>query len=186
MASAGERSISVHRPTLAFWGIRSLALQGLLVVAAVALPVAAHLTGAPVRVLLPMHWPVILAGLVYGWRGGMLAGLLAPSASFALSGLPTPLILPAMTVELFCYGFITGLLRERFGWNPFVSVAVALVLGRIAFVIAVVLGGAVTANYLVYVKAAFLPGLAAAVGQVALLPLLGNWWVRQAQRGSEG
>ena len=36
--------------------------------AAVALPALCHLTGAPVTVLLPMHWPVIAAGLFCGWR----------------------------------------------------------------------------------------------------------------------
>jgi len=176
---------SVPRPTLAFWEIRSLAFQGLLVGLAVALPVAAHLTGAPVRVLLPMHWPVILAGLVYGWRGGALVGLMAPSASFVLSGLPAPTILPAMTAELFCYGFATGLLRERFGWNPFASVAVALVLGRAVFVCVAAIGGVAAANYLGYVKAALLPGVPAALGQILLLPLAGNWWVKRAHRGGD-
>lgn len=185
MASASERSIYIHRPTLAFWEVRSLAFQGLLVGLAVALPVVAHLTGAPVRVLLPMHWPVILAGLVYGWRGGALVGLLAPSASFVLSGLPAPLIIPAMTLELFCYGFITGLLREHFRWNPFASVTIALVLGRVAFVAVIVFSGTVTTNYAGYVKAVLLPGLAAAFGQLVLLPLIGDWWIKQARRGAK-
>ncbi|RLB05283.1 MAG: hypothetical protein DRG50_07465, partial [Deltaproteobacteria bacterium] len=126
MNNYNERAISVQQPTLAFWKVRAFLFQGLLVAAAMLLPVVAHLSGAPVRILLPMHWPVILAGLVYGWRGGALIGLVAPTVSFLFSGLPLPRILPAMTIELFTYGFFTGLFRERFRWNPCASVAVAL------------------------------------------------------------
>jgi len=151
----------------------------------VGLPVLAHLSGAPVRVLLPMHWPVILAGLVYGWRGGALTGLLAPSVSFLISGLPLPIILPAMTAELFTYGFVTGLFRERFRWNPFGSVAIALVLGRVAFIFAVVFGSATATNYLEYFKVALLPGFFAGIAQIVLLPFLSSWWARQEQRSSK-
>jgi hypothetical protein len=85
-----------------------------------------------------------------------------------------------MTIELFIYGFLTGLFRERFHWNSFISVAVALILGRVAFVIAIVLGDAVTMNYLEYFKVALLPGLAAGASQIALLPFIGSWWIKKS------
>jgi len=172
---------------LAFWEVRSLIFQALLVTAAVVLPAFAHLAGAPVRIILPMHWPVILAGLVYGWRGGAVAGLLSPTVSYYVSGLPLPGILPAMTAELFIYGLVTGLLRERFRFNPFVSVTLALIIGRIAFVLTVLsslgisVGSWRSGNYMQYFSAALLPGLAAAAGQIILLPLVANWWMKREQ-----
>lgn len=173
---------AVRKTVLSFWGVRAFLFQLLLITAAVALPVFAHLTGMPVRILLPMHWPVILAGLVYGWRGGALIGFFAPAVSFLISGRPLPEILPAMTLELFTYGFMTGLLREHFRLNSIASVLIALVLGRTVFIISTSLLSAVSANYLQYIKTALLPGLAAGLGQIVLLPFLAGWWVKQGQK----
>ncbi|MCK4321747.1 ECF transporter S component [candidate division WOR-3 bacterium] len=181
MSNYNERVISIPKPTLEFHEVRAFLLQGLLVTTAILLPAVAHLLGVPVRILLPMHWPIILAGLVYGWRGGALTGLLAPILSFLISGRPLPIVLPAMTIELFAYGFFTGLFRERFRWNPIASVAVALILGRVAFIIAAVLSGYVNKNYLEYLKVALIPGFAAATAQIILLPLLGSWWVKKGK-----
>jgi niacin transporter len=182
MPNYSDSTIPLSKPTLALWGVRAFAFQALLICAAVVLPVAAHLSGAPVRILLPMHWPVILAGLVYGWRSGALIGFLAPIVSYLLSGFPLPHILPSMTLELLTYGLGAGVLREVLHLNPFISAAIALLLGRIVFILSVLLSGAVAANQLEYFQAALLPGLVAAVCQIALLPLLAEWWIRQEKR----
>lgn len=181
MHGHNQPTMSVESTTLVFWGIKSLIFQALLIGAAVMLPAVAHLYGAPVRILLPMHWPVILAGLVFGWRSGALVGLLSPIASYLISGLPLPAILPAMTVELFAYGFVAGLLREKLRFNPFLSVILALIIGRIVFALTVYLGFAASGNYMQYFKAALLPGLFAAIGQIILLPIIANQWVKKTQ-----
>ena len=183
MSDCNESAMSLDKPTLTLSGVRAFLFQVSFIGAAVALPSLAHLTGAPVRYLLPMHWPVILAGLAYGWRGGALTGLLAPVTSYLLSGLPSPVILPSMTLELLIYGLVTGFLREQTRLSSFLSVTVALVAGRIVFVASLLLGNVVTADHSAYFRAALLPGLVAALCQIAFLPLLGKWWVRQ-ERGS--
>jgi hypothetical protein len=182
MSNYNETAIILSKPTLPLTGFRAYIFQITLVGAAVILPLIAHLSGAPVRYLLPMHWPVILAGLVYGWRSGALTGFLAPIISYSISGFPFPGILPSMTLELLTYGLVAGFLRERITLNPWLSVAIALVAGRAVFIGFVLLGNVVTSNHLEYFQAALLPGLTACVGQIALLPLLANWWVRQEQR----
>ncbi len=179
MSNYNESVISLNKPTLALTSIRAIIFIMLLTVAAVILPLVAHLSGAPVRLLLPMHWPVILAGLVYGWRAGLLTGLLAPIVSYFLSGLPPIIILPAMVVELMTYGLVTGLLREVLRINPFISVAIALTLGRIVFMISVLLSSTVITNYVTYFSATLLPGIFAALFQIALLPMFAKWWIRQ-------
>lgn len=179
MTTFNQSAIALDKPTLALSGIRAITFQVLLIAAAVILPVVSHLSGAPVRFLLPMHWPVILAGLVYGWRAGILTGVLAPVVSYVLSGFPLPNILPSMMVELLTYGLVTGLLRELVRLNPFFSVAIALVLGRFVFVLSVLLGNSVATNHLEYFQAALTPGIIAAILQIALLPFLAKWWIRQ-------
>lgn len=182
MSNYNQSAISLSRPTLPLSGLRAYAFQVSLIGAAVILPLIAHLSGAPVRYLLPMHWPVVLAGLVYGWRSGALTGFLAPIVSYFISGFPLPSILPSMTLELLTYGLIAGFLRERTALNPWLSVAIALVAGRTVFIASVLLGNVVTTNHLEYFQAALLSGLIAGLGQIALLPILANWWVRQEQR----
>jgi len=161
-------------------GVRALVTQAVLVAATVALPVLAHMTGAPVRLLLPMLWPVLFAGLAYGWRMGVLTGLLAPLASFLLSGFPMPPVIPAMTIEMAVYGFAAGVLVQRFRWNTFAAVAIALAAGKLAFLpLAVATGW--TANegtFVNYLWVAMGPGLLGGLLQIALLPLMVRVWVR--------
>ncbi|MCK4593021.1 ECF transporter S component [bacterium] len=157
------------------WGAL-LANLGLLA-SALILPAVAHLLGAPVRWFLPMHWPVVLAGLVYGWRGGLAVGALAPLVSFALSGMPPLAILPVMVVELAVYGFLAGFLRERLSWSGYLSAGLALVTGRLVYMGLVALLAPHTGGYWSYIASALLPGTTAGAGMFLLLPPLSRRWV---------
>ena len=156
----------------------------LLLGAAFVLPALAHWAGVPGRVWLPMHWPVIFAGLCYGWRSGALIGLAAPGVSFLLSGMPPPMVLPAMTAELAAYGFCAGLCRARLRWNAFAAVAAALVAGRLVFLGIRLATGSLVGPFAESARAALLPGLPAALGQLVLVPLAVGGWVRRESRRS--
>ena len=179
-----ETDVGVAGPvTLPDLGLRAVSTQAvLLALSAAVLPAVSHLAGLPVRWLLPMHWAVLLAGLTYGWRAGVAIGLLAPSASFLLSGMPLPHILPAMTVELAAYGFVAGFARQTWRFGGIASAAVAIIAGRAVFVAMALATGAATPAVPVYLKAALLPGLVAAVAQVLLLPVVAGWWIRRESR----
>ncbi len=177
---------AIRSLTLPFWGVKAVTVQLLLLVSAsFLLPALAHASGLPVRTLLPMHWPVLLVGLCYGWRSGLLVGLAAPALSFAISGLPPFYMLPAMTIELAAYGFLAGFFREhvRFGW--LLSTGLALVGGRLVFLGFVFALGAVSTPFAEYLKAAMLPGLLGATAQLILLPLIAGWWVRSEKADRE-
>jgi len=181
VASVGR--VARPRLTLPGLGVRALSAQGLLLAAAgFLLPAAAHATGLPVRVLLPMHWPAPLVGLCYGWRSGALAGFAAPGLSFVLSGMPYPPMLPPMTLELAAYGFLAGFFRERLRWSAAWATALALAGGRLLFLALVVVTGATGGALAPYLKAAMLPGLAAGLAQVLLLPSIARWWVARESR----
>lgn len=179
-------AVGAEALTLPFGTVRGALTTGLLVCVAVALPVVAHRAGLPVRYLLPMHWPVLLAGLVYGWRSGTLVGAAAPGVSHLLSGYPLPHILPAMTLELATYGLVVGWLRERRGWNGVAATAVALVVGRAVFSVAVLVGVTGLGPLPAYFAAALLPGLAAAALQVGILPFAARGWVAWSRRQGRG
>ncbi len=182
MSSYNQSAISLCKPVLLLSGFRVYAFQFSLIGASVILPLIAHLSGAPVRYFLPIHWSVFSAGFIYSWRSGASTGFLAPILSYFISGFPLPSILPSMTLELLTYGLVAGFLRERTAMNPWLSMVIALVVGRTVFITSVLLENVVTTNHLEYFQAAFLPGLIAGLGQIALLPMLANWWIRHEQR----
>jgi hypothetical protein len=164
--------------TLPASGTQAISIQIVLLFAAsFVLPAAAHATGLPVRMLLPMHWPVILAGLCYGGRSGAVVGLSAPILSFLLSGMPLPHILPSMTIELAAYGLLAGFARGYLKLNWFAATAVSLIGGRIVFLAIVFTTRAVPESFLGYLQVAMLPGIWAALAQLILLSIGASWWV---------
>jgi predicted membrane protein len=70
---------------------RSLAVAGLLVAMAVTLPLAAHVIKVGGPVLLPMHIPIFLAGLLLSPGLAVLVGVLSPIVSFLLTECPLSL-----------------------------------------------------------------------------------------------
>ncbi|MFA5834815.1 MAG: ECF transporter S component [Bacteroidota bacterium] len=164
---------------LPFRGTQALVVQAVLLASAVVLPIIAHLLHAPVRMLLPMHWPVMLAGMVYGWRSGAITGALAPLLSFLLSGYPLPNILPSMTAELFVYGFVSGLLRQRYIINSFISITASIIAGRIVFVLLVLISHRAAIGEIEYFSAALLPGIIPACLQIVTLPFVAQWIIKR-------
>lgn len=88
-------------------------------ISAVALPQIVHVIGGASgmgtslgEIFLPMHLPIILMGLLVGPYAAGIAGLLSPLVSFALTGMPSSVMLPFMMIELCVYGICAGLLRN--------------------------------------------------------------------------
>lgn len=168
---------SLNAPNILNAGTRKALLCQLgLIVAATALPAICHLTGAPVKYFLPMHWPVLLAGLVYGWRGGLAVGLLAPLASFALSGMPPLAVMPFMGPEIAAYGLSAGLAAEVFKMNRYACILTAVATGRMVYIAAVLGMGSFAAN--TYLPSALVPGAVAALAQIVILPVLAEKWTK--------
>lgn len=88
---------------------------------------------------LPMHIFVLLAGLLFGWRAGLAVGLFTPLISHALSGLPLSIILPQITIEISVYGLVAGILRERFNLRVVWSLIGAMIAGRLALFLVVLI-----------------------------------------------
>lgn len=158
---------------LGTWSVGEWAAQAGLIAAAVALPALCHLTGLPTRYMVPMHWPVVAAGLLYGWRGGLIVGLLSPVTNYVLTGYPLFLKMLAMTGELGVYGLMTGYLAYSTGWNRHMAVGVSLVAGRLVFLgLAAAVGATEGMAFLNFAAAAMAPGLPAAAVMTAAMPVL--------------
>ena len=100
---------------------------------AVLLPIGFHAMGIAGRIFLPMHIPVLLAGFLVGPFCGLVVGLLAPGLSFILTGMPPSYAVPLMTLELPMYGFIAGIFYNRLKMNVYISLIIAMIIGRLMF-----------------------------------------------------
>ena len=115
---------------------------------AVALPQLLHMFGMvtglgpmPGETFLPMHLPVMLCGFFAGPAAGLISGAASPAISAALTGMPTPAMLPFMTIELAVYGLSAGLIKNTLGTDRLMmlKVLVVQVSGRAVRAIAILL-----------------------------------------------
>ncbi len=116
--------------------LRKLVLAAMFLAIGMVLP---FLTGQIKEIgnmLLPMHLPVMLCGLICGWKYGGGVGLILPILRSVCFGMPRlyPNAL-AMAVELCAYGLLIGLFyglfRKKQLWTVFCSLIPAMIGGRI-------------------------------------------------------
>ncbi len=88
--------------------------------------------------LLPMHIPTLLCGLICGWKYGAAVGLVMPLLRSVLFGAPPmyPKAI-AMAFELAAYGGVAGFLYGRSKWRCLIalyrSLLTAMVAGRLVW-----------------------------------------------------
>ncbi|MGN1081755.1 MAG: ECF transporter S component [Acutalibacteraceae bacterium] len=156
-------------------------LTALCVISAVILPQIFHAIGAVSGVgtavgsaLLPMHIPVILAGIIGGPAAGLITGVVSPVLSFAISGMPSAVVLPFMTLELAAYGACSGFLAKT-EMNSFLQILIVQLSGRAVRALAVlfaVYALGYTAVTVSSILTMVTTGLFGIVIQWALIPLI--------------
>lgn len=93
------------------------------------------------NMLLPMHLPVFLCGLICGWQWGLGVGFLLPLVRFMLFGMPQlyPMGI-AMAFELATYGAVAGALYAHSRWQCvkalYRCLITAMIAGRVVWGIA--------------------------------------------------
>ncbi|HEX3037404.1 MAG TPA: ECF transporter S component [Oscillospiraceae bacterium] len=139
------------------------------------LPMFFHMFGAG-PTFLPMHIPVLLCGLLFGWQYGAICGIIVPLLSSILTGMP-PIFptAPAMMLELCAYGILAAIFYKNFRWNVYPSLICAMIGGRIV-------SGAANAVFInmaskpygfaAFLSAAFVKAVPGIVIQIVLIPVL--------------
>ena len=130
------------------------------------------------KMLLPMHIPVLLCGLICGWQYGLIVGFVMPFLRYSMFGMPV--LFPtgiSMAFELATYGMASGLFYSRSRWQRVISLyrsmVAAMLAGRIvwAFVQMVLLGtgeGGFTLQ--MFMAGAFLNAVPGIILQLVLIP----------------
>ena len=156
--------------------LKKLIIAAVCIALCVVLPMAFHMIPNAGSVMLPMHIPVLLCGLVCSWPFGLACGILGPFLSSLLTSMPPAAMLPSMMVECAVYGFMSGLMlrfvRTKSVYaDLYISMVTAMLLGRI-------LGGAAkallcapgTMTMSLWATGYFVTGLPGIAVQLVLIP----------------
>lgn len=141
----------------------------------VVFPIFFHMLGAG-PAFLPMHIPVLLCGLLFGWEYGAVCGFLVPLLSALLTGMP-PLFptAPAMMLELCAYGILTGVLYRKARWNVYPALIVSMLGGRAVSGIANAVFMGIAGKpygFTAFLSGAFVTGLTGIIIQIVAVPVI--------------
>lgn len=132
------------------------------------------------NMLLPMHLPVLVCGLICGWQYGAVVGFVLPLLRFALFGIPPlyPMGI-SMAFELAAYGFLVGWLYSHSRWQCIISLyrclLAAMVGGRLVWgAVRVLLSGVAGQAFTweMFLSGALLTAIPGIVLQLTLIPAL--------------
>lgn len=125
------------------FSVRSLCFAAMLLALGLILPQMFHMVGGRVgsSVLLPMHIPVLICGLLLGGSWGAIVGVFTPLLSSLIFAMPPVAILPFMMAELFAYGLSAGIFGRRMSLYP--ALFLAQLVGRIVYAFALFVGGTI-------------------------------------------
>lgn len=112
---------------------KKLALSAMFMAVGIVLPFFTGQIPQIGKMLLPMHIPVFLCGLICGWQYGAAVGFILPLFRSVIIGMP-PLfpVASSMAFEMAVYGFVAGFLYNRSRWQCIISLYRALFAAMIA------------------------------------------------------
>ena len=130
--------------------------------------------------LLPLHLPVFLCGLICGWKYGLFIGLVLPVIRSLLFGMP-PMYptAAAMAFELAVYGAVSGAIYHYEGYfcirSLYRTLLVAMLSGRVVWGFAMIslLGAQGNAfTWTAFTAGAFFNAIPGIILQLVLIPAL--------------
>ncbi len=131
------------------------------------------------NMLLPMHIPVLLCGLICGWQYGGLVGLILPLLRNVLFGMPPMPGAISMALELAAYGLVIGFLYNHSRWKCVFALyhcmLLSMLAGRVVWGIAqaVILGvGGTSFTIQMFITGAFLNAIPGIILQLILIPAI--------------
>lgn len=162
----------IHQP------VNKLVLSAMMVAIGVVLPFFTGQVQQIGNMLLPMHLPVFLCGLICGWQYGAAVGFVLPLFRWCMFGMP--ILYPnaiAMALELAAYGLIAGLIyscmKKQGVLSMYAAMLPAMLLGRAVWGVAqmFLLGFADHAfTWQMFIAGAFLNAVPGIILQLVIVP----------------
>ncbi len=164
--------------------LKNLVLSAMFLALGVVLPFVTGQIPQIGSMLLPMHIPVILCGLVCSWKYGLAVGLILPVFRSLLFSMP-PLYPGALAMSLECavYGALVGFLFEKAKWkctrSLYRCLISAMMAGRLVWGLAMLtlmgVGGELF-TFSAFAAGAFLNALPGIILQLLLVPAFMLLW----------
>lgn len=158
--------------------VKNMIMTALCIAIGIILPVVFHSIPNAGSILLPMHIPVLLCGLMLGPQYGLACGALTPLLSSLVTGMPPAEVLPAMLCELAVYGLVSGLLMRvvHTKWriaNIYISLGGAMLCGRIvAGVLSALVFQVGEYSMQIWLSSLFIAAIPGIIIQLVLIPVL--------------
>jgi riboflavin transporter FmnP len=153
---------------------KKIVYSAMFVALGILLPMIFHSFNMGGQVFLPMHIPVLIAGMFLGPLPGLLVGITTPILSSLLTGMPPMFpMLPIMIAELGIYGLSSGYIAKVMDGKTLLPLAAGMIDGRIAAgVVVLVLSRFFGAqlSVLPFLKAAIITGLPGILIQLIIIP----------------
>ena len=158
--------------------LKNMALAALFLAIGLVLPFFTGQIPAVGKMLLPMHIPVLLCGLICGWQWGLGVGFVLPVLRSVLFSMPVMYpTATAMAFELAAYGAVIGYLYARSKWRCvkalYKCLIPAMIAGRIVWgaVMVVLMGlGGSAFTWELFLGGALLNALPGIALQLVLIP----------------
>ena len=157
--------------------VKNLALSAMFMAVGLILPFFTGQIPQIGNMMLPMHLPVLLCGLICGWQYGGVVGFVLPLFRSALFATPAPPMCYVMAFELAAYGAAAGFLYARSRWQCVVSLyrclAAAMIAGRVVWAAArmVLLGvSSVPFTWEIFLSGALITAVPGIVLQLIVIP----------------
>lgn len=158
--------------------VQRMALSAMLMALGLVLPFFTGQIPQVGNMLLPMHLPVLVCGLLCGWKHGMAVGAILPLLRSVLFGMPV--LYPkavAMAFELAAYGALGGYCYAKSHWKCIVALyralGVAMIGGRMVWgaVMVVLMGlGGNSFTWKLFLAEAFLNAIPGILLQLLFIP----------------
>ena len=138
------------------------------------------------KMLCPMHFPILLCGFLCGPRYGALIGFLCPLLRSVLFHMP--ILYPnaiGMAFELMTYGFVSGLLAQKWGTDSYKKICAILIIamlsGRIIWGLAQIVllgikGNAFTLQ--AFMSGALINAIPGIILQLLIIPILVRFFAK--------
>ncbi|MCD7741124.1 MAG: ECF transporter S component [Ruminococcus sp.] len=160
--------------------IKNISLSAMFLALGLVLPLLTGQIPQIGNMLLPMHIPVLLCGLICGWQYGLTVGFITPLLRSFIFGMP--LLYPsaiAMAFELATYGAVIGFLYAHSRWHCVVALYRCLIISMLAgravwgaaeVVLLGIKGNAFT--FTAFISGAFLTAIPGIILQLVLIPAI--------------
>ncbi len=156
--------------------VYNLVLAGFLIALGIMLPQLIGRIQILGQSLLPMHFPVLICGLVCGWKYGGVCGIVVPiTASLIFTMPPLFPIAVAMAFELAAYAIIAAVCYKKMKMNIYLSLIISMLGGRIVYGIVnylLMMINSQTYSLEVYFTTTFVNGIVGMIAQIIIVPLL--------------